>query len=93
MIAAVFQVFDGAQVIAARSLRGLKDAFFPLWIGAFGYWVLGIGGGVLFAFPGELGGFGLWTGLAMGLIATACLLAWRFLAVSRRLIRGGTSGS
>ena len=93
ILAAIFQVFDGAQVIAARSLRGLKDAFFPLWIGAFGYWVLGIGGGVLFAFPGELGGFGLWTGLAMGLIATACLLAWRFLAVSRRLIRGGTSGS
>ncbi len=86
-IAAIFQVFDGAQVIMARSLRAVKDAYLPLWLGAFGYWVLGIGGGVLLAFPGGWGGVGLWTGLAIGLTATACLLAWRFLSLTRRIIR------
>lgn len=85
-IAAVFQVFDALQVIAARSLRAVKDAYFPLWIGAFGYWVLGIGGGWLLAFPFGLGVTGLWFGLAAGLIVSACLLAWRFRAVTRRLI-------
>ena len=86
MIAAVFQVFDGAQVIMARSLRGVKDAYYPLWLGAFGYWVMGIGGGVLLAFPMGWGGEGLWTGLALGLIVTACLLTLRFISLTRRLI-------
>ena len=86
MIAAVFQVFDGAQVVMARSLRGVKDAYYPLWLGAFGYWVMGIGGGVLLAFPMGWGGEGLWTGLALGLIVTACLLTLRFISLTRRLI-------
>lgn len=85
-IAAIFQVFDGVQVIMARSLRAVRDAYFPLWLGAFGYWILGIGGGWMLAFPLGWGGVGLWTGLAMGLIVTACLLTLRFLALSRRLI-------
>lgn len=86
MIAAIFQVFDGVQVIAARSLRAVKDAYFPLWIGAFGYWVLGVGGGWMLAFPLGLEGQGLWTGLAIGIIVTAFLLTARFLVLTRRLI-------
>lgn len=87
-IAAVFQVFDGAQAIVARCLRGLKDAYFPLWIGAFGYWGIGALGGWFLAFPLGWGGVGLWTGLAVGLIVTALLLTFRFLAVAGRLMRG-----
>jgi len=63
MIAAIFQVFDGLQAIAARALRGLRDSVVPLWIAGFGYWVLGIGGGSLLAFKFALGGAGLWWGL------------------------------
>ncbi|MEM7545414.1 MAG: MATE family efflux transporter [Pseudomonadota bacterium] len=84
LIAAVFQVFDGAQAIMSRALRGLKDAYFPLWIGAFGYWVLGIGGGYLLAFTLGLDGVGLWIGLAAGLIVAAILLTLRFLNLTRR---------
>ena len=87
IIAAVFQVFDGMQVIMARSLRAVKDAYFPLWLGAFGYWVMGIGGGYLLAFPMGWGGQGLWVGLAMGLIVTAILLTLRFAALTRRLVQ------
>ncbi|MEO1611317.1 MAG: MATE family efflux transporter [Pseudomonadota bacterium] len=86
-VAAIFQVFDGAQVIMARSLRGLKDGYYPLWLGAFGYWVMGIGGGYVLAFPVGWGGEGLWIGLAMGLIVTAVLLTARFALLSRLLIR------
>jgi MATE family multidrug resistance protein len=78
MIAAIFQVFDGLQAIAARALRGLRDSVVPLWIAGFGYWVLGIGGGSLLAFKFALGGAGLWWGLAIGLSVTASLLCWRF---------------
>ncbi len=91
-IAAIFQVFDGLQAIAARALRAMKDSVAPLWIASFGYWVLGIGGGSLLAFKYELGGTGLWWGLAMGLTATGSLLAWRFWQRSNQLIsRGQTS--
>jgi MATE family multidrug resistance protein len=40
-IAAIFQVFDGAQTIAMGALRGLKDTRVPMAIAAFGYWGLG----------------------------------------------------
>lgn len=88
-IAAIFQVFDGLQAIAARALRGMKDNFAPLWIAAFGYWVLGIGGGAWLAFGLEMGGHGIWWGMALGLLATASLLAWRFHVMSRRLVLRG----
>lgn len=86
-IAAIFQVFDGLQAIAARALRGVKDSFAPLWIAGFGYWVLGIGGGSWLAFKMEFGGAGLWWGLAMGLTATGSLLAYRFHRRCRGMIR------
>jgi MATE family multidrug resistance protein len=84
MIAAIFQVFDGLQAIASRALRGLKDSVAPLWIAGFGYWILGIGGGSLLAFHYQLGGAGLWWGLAIGLTVTASLLCWRFNRLSSR---------
>ncbi len=82
LIVAVFQVFDGLQAIASRALRAMKDTVVPLWLAGFGYWVLGIGGGCLLAFPLQLGVTGLWLGLAAGLIVTASLLTWRFLKLT-----------
>jgi len=87
MIAVIFQVFDGLQAIAARALRGIKDNLAPLWIAGFGYWVLGIGGGSLLAFHYELGGTGLWWGLALGLSVTASLLCWRFNRLTSRPLK------
>ncbi len=84
VIAALFQVFDGLQVIASLVLRGLKDTIVPLWLGGFGYWVLGIGGGCLFAFPLGMGAVGLWWGMALGLCVTGSLLAWRFVRLTGR---------
>ena len=86
VIAAIFQVFDGLQAIAARALRGLKDSAVPLWIATFGYWFLGIGGGSLLAFYFQMGGAGIWWGLAMGLITAGLLLAWRFYHLSSKLV-------
>ncbi len=84
IIAAVFQVFDGLQVIASHALRGLKDAVMPLVIAAIGYWVIGMGSGYVFAFPLGWGAPGLWAGLAIGLAFTAVLLALRFELLAKR---------
>ena len=42
-VAAVFQLADGAQAVAAGVLRGLQDTRTPMLIAAFGYWVIGFG--------------------------------------------------
>jgi len=77
-IAAVFQLFDGIQIIAAAALRGLKDTRMPLVIALIGYWPLGFGVCLLLAFPLGLSGEGIWLGFALGLLVVASLLIWRF---------------
>jgi multidrug resistance protein, MATE family len=76
-IAAIFQVFDGMQVIAASVLRGYKDTFVPMLLATFGYWGVGFLGGWLLAFPLGFGPAGLWWGLALGLAVVAILLTLR----------------
>jgi MATE family multidrug resistance protein len=76
-IAAIFQVFDGMQVIAAAALRGYKDTFVPMLLATVGYWGVGFAGGWLLAFPFGYGAVGLWWGLALGLATVAVLLTLR----------------
>ena len=49
-IAALFQVFDGMQVIAAGALRGYKDTLVPMLLAGFGYWGAGFLGRWLLPF-------------------------------------------
>ena len=77
VIAAIFQVFDGMQVIAAGALRGYKDTLVPMLLAGFGYWGAGFVGGWLLAFPLGYGAVGLWWGLALGLAVVAVLLTLR----------------
>lgn len=83
-VAALFQVVDGAQVIGAGALRGLKDAKMPMIFAGFGYWGLAIPIGALLAFAGGLGGLGIWIGLAVGLAVVATLVTSRW-AMRQRL--------
>jgi MATE family multidrug resistance protein len=78
VVAAAFQLFDGAQAVAGGSLRGLQDTRIPMAIAIFGYWVPGIGTAVDLGFFTPLRGFGIWLGLAVGLVVVACLLLWRW---------------
>lgn len=81
-IVALFQVFDGLQAVASRSLRGIKDTIAPLWLAGIGYWLLGIGGGYVLTFPLGYGAQGMWWGLAAGLTFTAILMTVRFLRLT-----------
>jgi multidrug resistance protein, MATE family len=83
VVTALFQVFDGLQVIASHALRGLRDAAVPLAIAAIGYWPVGLGSGYVLGFTMGWGITGLWWGLAIGLLFTAVLLAWRFEVLAK----------
>jgi len=77
-VAALFQIVDGAQVVGAGMLRGLHDTKVPMIFAAFGYWVVGLGTGILLAFWAGWEGVGIWTGLAAGLAAVSVLMLWRW---------------
>ena len=83
-IAAVFQIFDGVQAIAAGALRGYRDTTVPLLLAVIGYWGVGFAGGWLLAFPAGYGPVGLWSGLALGLTAVALMLSLRLRACAGR---------
>lgn len=80
-MAAMFQLFDGIQVIAAGALRGLKDTRIPMVIGIFAYWGIGLISGYVFGIVLGWGAVGLWWGLALGLAVAAAVLTWRFSTI------------
>lgn len=82
-IAALFQIVDGAQVVAAGVLRGLHDTRVPMIYAGIGYWGLGIGVGALLAFPLGFEGVGIWLGLAIGLAIVAVLMVRRWMLRDR----------
>ena len=77
-IAALFQLVDGAQVIGAGVLRGLKDTRIPMVIAVVGYWGVGFTTSAALGLGTDLGGRGVWLGLALGLAVVAVLLVARF---------------
>ncbi len=87
LIAALFQVFDGVQVIAVGALRGYADTAVPMLIAAIGYWAIGFAGGCVLAFPLGYGAVGLWSGLALGLAVVAILLTLRLQSRARAHMR------
>src|SRR5438067_4450592 len=87
VIAAVFQIFDGVQVIAVGALRGYRDTALPMLIAAIGYWVIGFAGSWVLSFPLGLGPIGLWLGLALGLAVVATSLIVRLRVRARTQMR------
>jgi multidrug resistance protein, MATE family len=83
LIAAAFQIVDGAQVVLSGMLRGLQDTTVPMIMAGVGYWGIGIGVGSLLAFTYRFEGMGIWTGLAVGLAIVATLLMSRWIMRGR----------
>lgn len=77
-MAALFQLVDGAQVIALGLLRGVQDTTVPMVMAAISYWVVGFPSAYLFGIVLGYEGIGIWMGLVLGLACAAVLLSWRF---------------
>jgi MATE family multidrug resistance protein len=83
VVAAVFQVFDGAQVINSAALRGLTDVRVPAAITFISYWAVAIPLGYLLGIHWGLGPQGIWMGLAVGLAGAAIFLGARLVRMTR----------
>ena len=77
-VAAIFQLFDGLQVVATGALRGAGDTRTAMLANLIGHWVLGLPLGYALCFWLDRGVIGLWIGLCTGLIcvAAALIAAW-----------------
>lgn len=84
MLAAMFQIVDALQAVAAGALRGINDTAFPMVIAGVSYWGLGAGSAVWLAFGAGWRTEGVWAGFVIGLTAAAVLMIWRFRTQQRR---------
>ncbi len=83
IIAGLFQLSDGTQVVCAGALRGLKDVKIPSLLIFVAYWIIGLPLGYALAFPLGYGAEGIWYGLLIGLTVTASAMFVRFRMLSR----------
>ncbi len=86
LIAALFQLSDGAQVIASGALRGLADTKSSMITNLLGHWGIGLPVGVTLCFVYGRGLPGIWTGLALGLTTVAASLVWQWNRLSRKSV-------
>ncbi len=77
-VAALFQLVDGAQVMALGFLRGVQDTRRPMILAAISYWGVGIPASLLLGFTLGMGPVGIWLGLVVGLAVASVLLLSRF---------------
>jgi MATE family, multidrug efflux pump len=78
LVAAVFEIFDGLQIVATGALRGAGDTRTAMLANLFAYWLIGLPVAYLLGFKLGWGARGVWMGLCVGLIliGTALLIAW-----------------
>jgi len=89
IIAGIFQLFDGWQMVGLAALRGLTDVTFAMFIAITCYIIINIPVSYLLGFVWNLGSVGVWTGLCVGLIVAAVAYRWRFLYFMKRYKKAG----
>jgi MATE family multidrug resistance protein len=83
-VAAMFQLFDGMQVVGTGALRGIGDTRAAFVANVIGYYVFGLPLAALLVWGAGLGGVGLWYGLSAGLVVVAVALITRFYRLTAR---------
>ena len=91
LVAAVFQITDGIQVVVLGALRGLQDVKIPTYITFVAYWVIGFPVSYYLGLHTPLKATGIWIGLLAGLTAAAIFLYIRFHVLTKRLIANAAS--
>ena len=90
ILAGLFQLSDGIQVVGLGVLRGLEDVKVPTVVTFLAYWGLGLPLGYFLAFTMGMAEKGIWIGLLIGLTLTAGMLLYRFDQLSKRKAKSNT---
>lgn len=86
IIAALFQLSDGIQVVTLGCLRGIQDVKIPSVITFIAYWIITIPLGYYLCYIQGMGAIGMWIALGLGLSISAVLLVKRFHDLTKRRI-------
>ncbi|MFD2597423.1 MATE family efflux transporter [Sphingobacterium corticis] len=86
LIAGMFQLFDGTQVVGLGVLRGMGDVNVPTAITFVAYWIIGVPSAYLMGITLDWGVQGIWYGLTLGLLSSSVLLYWRYKTIIVRKI-------
>ena len=86
LVAAVFQISDGIQVVVLGALRGLQDVKIPMYITFVAYWIIGFPISFYLGEYTSLKAVGVWIGLLAGLTAAAIFLFIRFHYLTEKMI-------
>jgi len=78
IIAAIFQIVDGLQIVGVGILRGLTDMKAPMVISFIAYWVIGLPVAYLLGFIFDFGVEGIWVSFVVGLTLAAIFFILRF---------------
>lgn len=87
LVAAVFQISDGIQVVVLGALRGLQDVKIPMYIAFVSYWIIGFPISFYLGKYTSFASVGVWIGLLAGLTAAALFLYIRFHNLTKKLVR------
>lgn len=87
LVAAIFQISDGIQVVVLGALRGLQDVKIPTFITFIAYWLIGFPVSYYLGLHTNFKSTGIWIGLLLGLTASAVMLYIRFNYLTKRLIQ------
>lgn len=86
LVAAVFQISDGLQVVVLGALRGLQDVKIPMYMTFVSYWIIGFPISIYLGIYTDLEAAGIWIGLLAGLTSAAIFLYLRFNYLTKKLI-------
>jgi MATE family multidrug resistance protein len=86
IVAGLFQISDGIQVVFLGALRGLQDVKVPMWITFVAFWIIGLPISYYLGVKTSLGALGVWIGMLVSLTLSAIMLYLRFTKLSNRLI-------
>lgn len=86
IVAAVFQISDGLQVVILGALRGVQDVIIPTIITFIAYWLIGFPTSYYLCLYTEYESQGIWIGLLAGLTASAIMLYIRFSYLTKKMI-------
>ncbi len=87
IIVGLFQLADGTQVVCIGALRGMQDVKIPSLLIFISYWVIGLPLGYWLGFILGYGAVGIWSGLFIGLMATAIAMFLRLQLMLNRLLK------